>query len=258
MRVRSIRSTLAAPDPVAGLPGGAAAQLRRPGIEIQPKHTVVVDIAPGEEDILRAMHRKTRYNIRLSLRRGGVEVLEGGERDVETWYRLKIENDKRDGIVTHSLEYYRDLFRTAATYGPGAPGIRLLLAKVEGEVLGGVILSICGPRARYLHGASATRARSTMFTYALQWRAMELAREHGCTSYDLYGIPPTDDPGHPMHGLYRFKTGFGGGVLHRYGCYDVVLRRGLYAALRTLEKVRYAYYKRLRRRIRTGVGASSA
>jgi lipid II:glycine glycyltransferase (peptidoglycan interpeptide bridge formation enzyme) len=74
-----------------------------------------------------------------------------------------------------------------------------------------------------------------------------MAREHGCRTYDLYGIPPDDDHAHPMHGLYRFKTGFGGTIVHRLGCYDVVLNRPLYAALRLPEAVRYFYYKRLRR-----------
>ena len=88
-----------------------------------------------------------------------------------------------------------------------------------------------------------------MFTYALQWRAMEFARECGCTGYDLYGIPATDDPELPMHGLYRFKTGFGGRIVHRYGCYDAVLRPVLYAALRAAERARYAYFKSIRRKI---------
>lgn len=86
-----------------------------------------------------------------------------------------------------------------------------------------------------------------MFSYALQWGAVRLAREAGCTSYDLYGIPPEDDPAHPMHGLYRFKTGFGGTVLHRLGCHDVVLKPLLYTALRLPERARYAYYKKVRR-----------
>jgi lipid II:glycine glycyltransferase (peptidoglycan interpeptide bridge formation enzyme) len=63
-----------------------------------------------------------------------------------------------------------------------------------------------------------------MATYALQWHAMQLARAEGCRVYDLFGIPPTGAAAHPMHGLYRFKTGFGGFVLHRRGCWDYPLR----------------------------------
>jgi lipid II:glycine glycyltransferase (peptidoglycan interpeptide bridge formation enzyme) len=63
-----------------------------------------------------------------------------------------------------------------------------------------------------------------MATYALQWHAMQLARAEGCGTYDLFGIPPSGDASHPLHGLYRFKTGFGGRVLHRRGCWDYPLQ----------------------------------
>ena len=90
-----------------------------------------------------------------------------------------------------------------------------------------------------------------MPSYALQWAAIRWAREQGALRYDLYGIPPDDDPRHPMHGLYRFKTGFGGAVVRRQGCHDVVLNRPLYALLRLPERARYFYYKSLRRRLST-------
>jgi lipid II:glycine glycyltransferase (peptidoglycan interpeptide bridge formation enzyme) len=228
--------------------------LRRPGVEVQPAHTVILDLGRSDAELLAAMHHKTRYNVGLAERRGVEVVGSTDPADLATWYAIKVDNDRRDGIVTHSRRYFEALMATARERGPE---LRLLLARVEGRTVGGVIVSFCGKAARYLHGASADEMRHTMFSYALQWRAIRLARELGCTSYDLYGIPPDDDPAHPMHGLYRFKTGFGGTVVHRLGCYDVALRRAVYAALRLPERARYVYYKRLRRvalRLRKGSG----
>jgi hypothetical protein len=51
-----------------------------------------------------------------------------------------------------------------------------------------------------------------MTPYVQQWKAIRDARDTGCLSYDLYGIPPGKDPSHSMTGLYLFKTGFGGGL----------------------------------------------
>lgn len=222
-------------------------RLRRSGLEIQPIHTVVLDLGASDRELLAAMHHKTRYNIGLAARRG-VEVVEGSTaEELAAWYAIKVENDRRDGIVTHSEGYFRALLLAAAERSASGPVVRLLLARVGGRVVGGIIVSFCGKAARYLHGASSDDMRNTMFSYALQWRAVAMAREAGCSSYDLYGIPPDDDPAHPMHGLYRFKIGFGGAVIHRLGCYDVVLRRAAYAALRLPERVRYVYYKRVRR-----------
>jgi lipid II:glycine glycyltransferase (peptidoglycan interpeptide bridge formation enzyme) len=53
---------------------------------------------------------------------------------------------------------------------------------------------------------------------------MEEAQAAGCREYDLFGIPPRDDPAHPMAGLYRFKTNFGGAVIHRCGSWDYPYR----------------------------------
>ncbi len=87
-----------------------------------------------------------------------------------------------------------------------------------------------------------------MPAYALQWEAIKQAAEAGCTSYDFFGIPPADNPEHPMHGLYRFKTGFGGEILHRPGCWDFPYKKSAYKAFKSLEKARNYYYKNLRKR----------
>jgi lipid II:glycine glycyltransferase (peptidoglycan interpeptide bridge formation enzyme) len=78
-----------------------------------------------------------------------------------------------------------------------------------------------------------------MATYLLQWQAMRDAKAAGCMRYDLFGIPPDDNPDHPMAGLYRFKTGFGGKTIHRPGSWDYVYRpvaRLLFTAAEGLRK----------------------
>jgi len=59
-----------------------------------------------------------------------------------------------------------------------------------------------------------------MAPYALQWTAIQEAKRLGCRSYDLFGVAPSPDPEHPLYGLYRFKTGFGGALVHRQGSWD--------------------------------------
>ena len=72
---------------------------------------------------------------------------------------------------------------------------------------------------------------------------MQLAREEGCTSYDLFGIPPSSNPSHPMHVLLRFKTGFGGTVLRRRDCWDFPYDRHLYEQLRGVELSRERFHR---------------
>jgi lipid II:glycine glycyltransferase (peptidoglycan interpeptide bridge formation enzyme) len=218
-------------------------------MDIQSPSTVLIDLNAPEEAILRGMKAKTRYNVSLAGRKR-VEVSEGSPADLPNWYALYRETARRDRITLHSEGYYRRLFALADSYGPGAAELRLLLARYDGELLGGIIVALRGERAYYLYGASTTRQRNLMFTYALQWQAMRLAREYGCTSYDLFGIPPSNDPGHPMHGLWRFKTGFGGRILNRYGCWDLPYSAVGYQGYRGVEALRTWYYRRFRKRRR--------
>jgi len=230
------------PQPLA-----CGARLRRSPVEVQPSSTVMLDVRPEESVLLAGMKPKTRYNIRLAERRG-VRVIEDEGSRLAEWYAQYRVTSRRDRITVHSLAYYRTLFDLARVYGEGAPVLRLLLAEVEGELVAGIIVAMYGPQAVYLYGASSDRHRDAMPNYALQWRAIQLARESGCETYDFFGIPPSAGSDHPMAGLFQFKTGFGGRILNRTGCYDVVLRPAVYAAYTGAERLRRLYYKTLRKR----------
>jgi lipid II:glycine glycyltransferase (peptidoglycan interpeptide bridge formation enzyme) len=242
----------------------SSGSLQKAPMDIQPPSTVVLDLTAGEEQLLAAMKSKTRYNIRLAAKKG-VEVSivssrfggPGGsvaehedlEAALREWYGLYEQTARRDRITLHSQSYYRSLFSLAGSYGEGAPQLYLLSARHEGQLLAGIIVAVKEQGAWYLYGASSDRKRNLMPSYALQWRSIQLARERGCGFYDLFGIPPSDDPQHPMHGLFRFKTGFGGRVVNRLGCYDVALRPLLYRLYRGAEHLRSRYYLSWRKRL---------
>jgi lipid II:glycine glycyltransferase (peptidoglycan interpeptide bridge formation enzyme) len=221
-------------DPPWFAPDAALPQLpapfKRAAADIQPPDTVLVDLTPPPEDILAAMKPKWRYNIGLA-EKHGVAVTQRGEQGIDLFYRLLAETAERDGIAIHSIDYYRALFEEC-------PDLRLYTAEHEGDVLAAIVVLCRGKQATYLYGASANVKRNLMAPYALQWKAMQDAREYGCAVYDLFGIPPNEDPHHPMAGLYRFKTGFGGRIIHRPGSWDYPCKPALYALFSGAERLR--------------------
>ena len=221
---------------------------RKAASNMQPPDTVIVDITPPLEQVLASMKSKTRYNVRLSDKKG-VKVSEGGPDDLDRWYALYEETSSRDGIAIHSRAYYKGLFQEAQNYRGAKPTVKLLLARHEEDLLAGNIVAFWKSRAAYLYGASSGEKRNLMPTYALQWEAIRMARGAGCTSYDLYGVPPRPDPGHPMFGLYQFKTGFSDCLTERWGTWDVPFRPVLYSLYRAAEAVRMFYYRKLRKRL---------
>jgi lipid II:glycine glycyltransferase (peptidoglycan interpeptide bridge formation enzyme) len=217
--------------------------LRRAPIDVQPPDTVILDLSRDEDQLLARMHKKNRYNIRLAARKG-VSVSEADPGRLGEWYELYRETAHRDGIAIHSRQYYERLFELAAD---GETTLRLYLAEHDRDLLAGIVVVHHGAGATYLYGASSNLKRNLMPNYALQWYAIREAREAGLLWYDLFGIPPADDPRHPMHGLFRFKNGFGGRLVHRLGGWDAPVRRMQTRLYHLAERARDVYFHRVRR-----------
>ena len=227
--------------------GGLDAQLaplgyRRTARTIQPRSTIVVDIAGSDDDILMAMKSKTRYNIRLAERKG-VTVREGSLGDTDLFYDLMEETGERDEFGIHARAYYRKAYELFADKGQ----VALLLAEYEGEPLAGLLAFAVGHKAWYISGASSDRHRNLMPAYAVQWAAIRWAKARGCTTYDLWGIPDADEAtleaefterSDGLWGVYRFKRGFGGEVLRYTGMWE--------RALNPLYPIVSRLYQRLR------------
>jgi lipid II:glycine glycyltransferase (peptidoglycan interpeptide bridge formation enzyme) len=215
-----------------------------PGAVVQPPDTVLLDLTPGTEDLRGAMKSKCRYNIRLA-EKNGVTVRRTNAAEIGVFYDLYGITAQRDKIAVHSRSYYEDLLNRSA---PGYD-TRLYIASHDGEDLAAIITLFTAKEAVYLYGASSNNKRNLMPAYLLQWQAIQDAKAFGSRVYDFYGIPPTEDGTHPLHGLWRFKTGFGGAIVHRAGTLDAPLSP-LYGTYRLVETARTVWYKRLNKLLR--------
>ena len=219
--------------------------LKKAPMDIQPPDTVVLNLKSGYGSLLADMHKKTRYNIRLSDKKG-VRVEAAGLDRLKDWYELNRITALRDRIALRPYVYYEKLFRELESE-TGAR-LTLYLAYHEEDLLAGIIVLFNRREAVYLYGASSNVKRNLMPAYALQARAIQDAVDAGCEEYDLYGCPPSADPDHPMAGLYRFKTGFGGELRHRSGAWDYPYSRLVYGFYGLLEKARRFYHKKWKKR----------
>jgi peptidoglycan pentaglycine glycine transferase (the first glycine) len=199
---------------------------------IQPQCTILLDLTPATEDILARMKSKTRYNIRLAVRKG-VMVRGGTLNDLPGFYRLMQLTGERDGFGIHSESYYELAHQLFVPQGLA----KLFLATFEDKVLAGIMAFAFGQWAWYMYGASSDEHRNLMPNYLLQWEAIQWAKERGCLTYDLWGIPDEEEEvlereflkrNDGLWGVYRFKRGFGGQVVRYLGAYDHVYSPLLY------------------------------
>lgn len=227
--------------------------LKHSSIAVQPPDTSILDLSKSQEELLSGMKNKWRYNIRLALKKGvQVERHFAFEKDFtkyfDIFYSLFETTSKRDGVSFHGKKYYLDLLKKS-TEDKTFPQVSLYLAKHEDDYIAGIITLFCKKEAVYLYGASANIKRNLMPSYLLQWTAICDAKEYGSQVYDFYGMPPTAEPSHPMHGLYLFKTGFGGKNIHRPGSYDYILKRKWYRLYIFAEKFRAWWHRVLLKKL---------
>jgi len=201
-----------------------SAKLKK-SVDLQPKKTLLLDLSLSEDDLLKAMHPKTRYNIKLAEKKG-VRISEGGEQDFTDFWRLMSLTGERDGFRLHGAEHYKNLLSAKEN-------IKLFLASYEGKIIAVGLFCFFGGRVTYLHGASDNEARNLMAPYLLQWEIIKKARAEGYKNYDFYGI---DDKKWP--GVTRFKNGFGGFTKEYPGTYDFVFKPVIYGLYGFLRKVK--------------------
>jgi lipid II:glycine glycyltransferase (peptidoglycan interpeptide bridge formation enzyme) len=193
--------------------------------QIQFRNTVLLDLAPSEEELLKNMKQKTRYNIRLAGRKG-VEVRAGGEQDLGTLFDMYAETAARDGFVIREERYYRTVWETFLR--SRSPSCEPLIAEVEGVPVAAIFLFHFAGKAYYLYGMSRDIHREKMPNYLLQWEAIRRAKAAGDLTYDLWGAPEVFDETDGLWGVFRFKLGLGGRVQRTLGAWDYPPRTVLY------------------------------
>ncbi|MDD3992569.1 MAG: peptidoglycan bridge formation glycyltransferase FemA/FemB family protein [Desulfobacteraceae bacterium] len=213
--------------------------LKKAPVDMTVADTYVVDIDCDEDTLLSRMKAKTRYNIRLAQRKG-VRVTAVSASRLPLFYRLYRETARRNGFFASDYRYFEALF-APHEHSPASSEIVLLLATHGEDLLAGAIITITEKGAFFLHGGSSARKRDHMGSYALQWEAIRQARTRQCRTYDMGAVSPGKIPDHAFFGLYRFKSGFGGRIVHRCGSWDYPLKEEVYTQFRNWENLQGGY-----------------
>ena len=202
----------------------------RSSSSLQPNKTVLIDLLNAKDELLAAMHPKTRYNIRLA-ERHGVSVMAADSDALGQCYALLRKTADRDKFSLHPRRYYECLLRSNSQ----AFENRLFLATYREKAAAVAMVNFYQGTATYLHGASHYELRNVMASHALHWGIMNAAKARGCHTYDLGGIDEARWPG-----LTRFKQGFGGELVTFPPAADVIFRPFLYRLYRLHRAIRGA------------------
>jgi lipid II:glycine glycyltransferase (peptidoglycan interpeptide bridge formation enzyme) len=196
----------------------------RAPFDLVPRETLYIDLSKHPPDILSNMSAKGRYNTSLSGRNGViVQEEEYSITAVNKFYSVLKQAAQRNDFSIEPLKFFCELGETLCPRG----FIKLLFAEHDGETLGTLMLLLYGDRATYLYGGIGNNKRELMAGYALQWAAMQSAKQAGCSLYDMYGFDQFGAPQNPYAKFSRFKRQFGGTVKRFIGAHDYFLTNRL-------------------------------
>lgn len=199
---------------------GRVAPVRRylpSSIEVAPTATVLVDVGQPLEEVLAAMSPRTRYNIRLSSRKG-VTVREGGKKDLEDYYRMYLQTAHRQGFEPTPPSYFRHMWEVLAP----RRNVRLTLAEYDGRPLSGQLAVAFGDSVVNKMSVWSGQEGARRPNEALQWATIQWAHEAGYRTYDLEGLPRKvaeavrdtgELPEAHRQSVSSYKLGFGGRVV---------------------------------------------
>jgi lipid II:glycine glycyltransferase (peptidoglycan interpeptide bridge formation enzyme) len=136
------------------------------------------------DDILLQMRKRTREYIKYSARKG-VAIRVGSRDDLPGFCSLMRITGRRGHFPARARLYYEQEWQAFADNKQNA----LLMATYQDQLLA-VHMAYCfGDRAAYFHGGSSNDHAELRPNYLLVWEAIKWAKEQGCRTYDLWGIP---------------------------------------------------------------------
>jgi lipid II:glycine glycyltransferase (peptidoglycan interpeptide bridge formation enzyme) len=223
---------------------GAFGQIRKflaendtiPGRPQFTKYSFVIDLTKSEEDLLKNMKPKTRYNIKVAQKHGVKVAIDNSPEAFWQFSKLYFETAARQKYYGRTPEYYQIMKNILVPAGIE----HLFLASFNNETLIADIFFAFNNVLYYPYGSSSTLHRETMPAYAVFWEAIKFAKKKGFKSFDMWGsLGPNADENDPWFGFHRLKEGFGGTLVEYIGTYDLIINPLLYKLFNAANNLRW-------------------
>ena len=203
-------------------------------------YNFLIDLTKNEDQLLGAMHPKTRYNINIAQKKGVTVYDSTSDEDFEIYLKLYFETTKRQKYFGHTSTYHKLVWQTLMQ----AKMARLLIAKYQGKPLVAWMLLNFGQTIYYPYGGSSKEHKEVMASNLIAWEAIRLGKKNGFKIFDMWGaLAPDARESDPWYGFHRFKAGYGPIHVEYVGTYDLILKPSLYNTLNIADKMRWMFLR---------------
>jgi len=176
-----------------------------------PSKTIHIDLTKPENQLLKEMHHKTRYNIKVAQRNGiNVKPSENIKGFSEFWQDCAIR--QRNMFLSQKKEI-------TALYKAFGKNAKLLLGFKGKKLVSGILMIKTKNIAYYMYAASSDKGKKLFAPTLNAWEAIKLSKKLGCKIFDFEGIYDERFPLKSWKGFTRFKKSFGGKEVEHPGAF---------------------------------------
>ncbi|MBI5123474.1 peptidoglycan bridge formation glycyltransferase FemA/FemB family protein [Candidatus Roizmanbacteria bacterium] len=220
------------------------------------KYTFILGLTKSEEELLKNMHSKARYNIRVAQKHNVIVEEDNSDAAFEDYLRLTKETTQRQGFFAHTEKYHRLQWQTLPhKISKNQLSSHLLVAKYKPKlstfnsqpstkILTAWILFVFKDTLYYPYGASSSENREVMSSNLVMWEAIRFGKKLDLQKFDMWGaLGENPDKKDPWYGFHSFKEKYGPEHVEFVGSYDLVINPIMYQLYKAADKLRWFLLK---------------
>ena len=198
-------------------------------------YTATIDLSKNEEDILKDMKPKGRYNIKLAWKKWvEIKEVEKNEENIKLYYNLMAETTSRNWFAWNKLDYYIKFLETIENS-------KLLLAYFEDKIIAWWIFLFDKEVSIYYYWASTSnpKYRNLMAPFLLQWKAIKIAKNYPSKIYDFLWIATPWDRKSSLSWVTDFKMKLTKNKINVSESFIYINNKLIYLIIKLLRKVKW-------------------
>lgn len=204
------------------------------------KYNFVLDLTKSKDEILKNMHPKFRYNIKVA-QKHGVKVEERtDDQAFQDYLNLYFATTARQNYHGHNRHYHTQVWKVLKEAGI----VKLLIAYYKPQTINHELpltawmLLVFKDTLYYPYGGSSEEYKNVMSSNLVAWEAVKLGKKLGLQKFDLWGaLGPDASPNDPWQGFHQFKKKLGAESVEYVGTYDLIFNIPLYYLFTFIDKL---------------------
>lgn len=203
------------------------------------KYTFQLNLTNSEEMILKTMHPKTRYNIKIAQKNGVIVTEDNSQEAFDNYLRLMTETTIRQKFYAHNKNYHRLMWETLRSAKIAHLFTAVYPKGNKRYILAAWILFLFNDCLYYPYGASSVLFKNVMASNLMMWEIIKFGKNNNAELFDMWGSLGFDaSPKNAWYGFHKFKQGYGPELVELAGSFDLVINKNVYLIYNFIYRLR--------------------